>query len=77
MSAVLEITQLNNGDIVLREAQDEGEPLLCIRFSDEVRDMLGDEIVRVAEAMIDAATEFLAEETIPEQELPGPAPTIH
>ncbi len=77
MSAVLEITQLNNGDIVLREAEDEGEPLLCIRFSDEVRDMLGDEIVRVAEAMIDAATEFLAEEPIFEQESPGPAPTIH
>ncbi len=77
MSAVLEITQLNNGDIVLREAQDEGEPLLSIRFSDEVRDMLGDEIVKVAEAMIDAATEFLAEEPIFEQESPGPAPTIH
>ena len=44
MSTVLEITQLNNGDIVLREAEDEGEPLVCIRFSDEVRDMLGDDL---------------------------------
>ena len=77
MSTVLEITQLNNGDIVLREAEDEGEPLVCIRFSDEVRDMLGDDLVGVAEAMIDAATAFLGEETIPEQGRPSPAPTIH
>ena len=77
MSTVLEITQLHNGDIVLREAKDEGEPLLRIRFSDEVRDMLGDELVRVAEAMIDAATEFLGEESIPEHEFASPAPTIH
>ncbi len=77
MNTILEITQLNNGDIVLREAEDEGEPLLCIRFSDEVRDMLGDDLVSVAEAMIDAATEFLDEDYIPEPEIPSPAPTIH
>ncbi len=77
MSTVLEITQLTNGDIVLREAEDEGEPLLSIRFSDEVRDMLGDDLVGVAEAMIDAATAFLGEEPIPEKEIPSPAPTIH
>ncbi len=77
MSTVLEITQLNNGDIVLREAQEDSEPLLCIRFSDEVRDMLGDDLVGVAEAMIDAATAFLGEEPIAERELPSPAPTIH
>ncbi len=60
MSTVLEITQLENGDIVLREADDSGEPLLRIAFSNEVRDMLGDELVAVAEAMIDAATDFLS-----------------
>ncbi len=77
MSTVLEITQLHNGDIVLREAKDEGEPLLCISFSDEVRDMLGDELVAVAEAMIDAATQFLGEEPVPEPVLSSVAPTIH
>ena len=59
MSTVLEITQLNNGDVVLREADTEGEPLLKIRFSSELRDMLGEDLVGVAEAMIDAATDFL------------------
>jgi hypothetical protein len=59
MSTVLEISQLANGDVVLRDPDEDGEPLVQIRFSDEVKDMLGDELVGVAEAMIDAATDFL------------------
>lgn len=78
MSIFLEITQLDNGDIVLREARDEDdditeskasetlvmkqtakEPLVRIRFSNEVKDMLGSDVVGVAEAMIDAATDYL------------------
>ena len=78
MSTVLEITQLTNGDVVLREADDEGEPLLCIRFSDEVKDMLGDELVGVAEAMIDAATDFLDSEPHDlVEEQPAAPPVIH
>ena len=78
MSTVLEITQLTNGDVVLRDADDEGEPLVRISFSNEVRDMLGDELVGVAEAMIDAATDFMGGEA---QEIPeepeAPPPVIH
>ena len=111
MSIFLEITQLENGDIVLREADEETteqleglepeqvvigagapggrqpgseqkdnatalstpnkgtarhgstarsrEPLVRISFSNEVRDMLGGDLVGVAEAMIDAATDYL------------------
>ena len=128
MSIFLEITQLENGDIVLREAEDEAreqlaeleprqevigasqgqpvtdqkvnsptpntreakhgatarsrEPLVRISFSNEVRDMLGGDLVGVAEAMIDAATDYLGGETIEmdadelERESP-PAPVIH
>ena len=125
MSIFLEITQLENGDIVLREADDEAaekleageqeqgligatsadqresdqkdisrparhgstarvrEPLVRISFSEEVRDMLGDDMVGVAEAMIDAATDYLGGETIDvdAEELEinpsPPAPVIH
>jgi len=133
MSIFLEITQLENGDIVLREADDETaepleslvphqdalateasraeptdsnqedtdlaitaqgraehgstarsrEPLVRISFSHEVRDMLGDDLVGVAEAMIDAATDYLGGETIEvdaeemERESTPPAPVIH
>lgn len=73
---VFEITQLVDGDVVLREADDEGEPLVRIRFSAEVKDMLGDDAVVVAQAMIDAAAAFL--EADPEdQDLTAPAPVLH
>lgn len=124
MSIFLEITQLENGDIVLREADDETaerlegiepeqqvigaeavaaegleqkdsltahhgstarvrEPLVRISFSPEVRDMLGSDLVGVAEAMIDAATDYLGGETIEmdadevEFESSPGAPVIH
>ena len=98
MSIFLEITQLDNGDVVLREAQNDDpeqnevgddsvakaggaadpEPLVRIRFSNEVKDMLGSELVEVAEAMIDAATDYLGTETIElgEESTPS-APVIH
>jgi hypothetical protein len=99
MSIYLEITQLENGDIVLREAEEEvapqqaaalsnapsvpaaalrdKEPLVRISFSEEVKDMLGGELVEVAEAMIDAATDFLGGETIElDPDVPTP-PIIH
>ena len=81
MSTVLEITQLDDGDIVLREADSEGEPLIRIRFSGEVKDMVGAELVGIAEAMIDAATEFLGSEPVeeehPESAETDPPPVIH
>jgi hypothetical protein len=82
MSTLLEITELANGDVVLREADSESdsqnEPLVRIRFSGEVRDMLGKDLVSVAEAMIDAATEFLEAESDESAEQPDePPPTIH
>ena len=84
MSTLLEITELANGDVVLREADTEtrlgNEPLVRIRFSGEVRDMLGKDVVSVAEAMIDAATEYLEgeaeeiEEAVEDDDVP---PTVH
>jgi hypothetical protein len=73
---VFEITQLVDGDVVLREADDEGEPLVRIRFSSEVKDMLGDDAVVVAEAMIDAAAAFL-EADPDEQDHAESAPVLH
>ena len=82
MSTLLEITELANGDVVLREADNESgsqnEPLVRIRFSGEVRDMLGKDLVSVAEAMIDAATEYLeAEPDEGEQPPDEPPPILH
>lgn len=82
MATLLEITELSNGDVVLREADTEaaggGEPLVRIRFSGEVRDMLGKDLVSVAEAMIDAATEYLEADSVEEETADDePPPTLH
>jgi hypothetical protein len=79
MTRLLEITQLENGEIVLKETDDESEPLIRLRFSEEVREMLGQDLVGVAEAMIDAATDYLSSEAATEESADAeePAPTIH
>ena len=78
MSTVLEITQLTNGDVVLRDADEDGEPLVRISFSGEVREMLGDDLVGVAEAMIDAASDFMGGEPAePAEEAEAAPPVIH
>ena len=53
--AMLEIVQLSNGDIVLRDPDDGAEPLLRIQFSREVRTLLGTDAMQVAKLMIEAA----------------------
>jgi len=83
MTTLLEITELANGDVVLREADTEAEaqssePLVRIRFSGEVRDMLGKDLVSVAEAMIDAATEYLEADPEEVEDQPDETPpTVH
>ena len=75
--AMLEITRLANGDIVLRDAEDGREPLVRIRFSREVRDMLGDDLLAVAEAMIEAATDHIAGDDSAEEPPVITSPVLH
>lgn len=53
--AVLELVQLEGGELALRNADSEKEPLVKIQFSDEVKDILGDQTPSVAQHMIQAA----------------------
>lgn len=64
-------TDINNHAVTLdvvetdrEELQEESQepPLVSIRFSPEVRDMLGDDTLGVAEAMIEAATAYISDE---------------
>jgi hypothetical protein len=59
--AMLEIVQLSNGDIVLRDPDLGTEPLLRIQFSREVRTMLGAGAMQVAKTMIEAAATQMSE----------------
>ncbi|MBU2885130.1 hypothetical protein KO507_05055 [Gilvimarinus agarilyticus] len=58
MSASLfEIVELANGDVVLQRADEEGEPLLSIRFSTESLTLMRDGKFDIAKAMIEAGME--------------------
>lgn len=62
-SAVLEIVELPDGEIVLQRADGDGEPLLNIRFSDESRAYTASVRLEVAKAMIQAGIQALADLT--------------
>lgn len=58
MSSFYEIIELLNGDVALARADDENnEPLVTIRFSQESLAFLGEEKFLVAKAMIEAGME--------------------
>lgn len=59
-SSLLEIVELPNGEIVLQRAEEDGEPLVEIRFSDEARVYLMDGTLEVARAMIQAGIQEAA-----------------
>ena len=50
----LEIVELSNGDIVVRQTDDQGEPMVRVRFSDKSRYHLGSARLDVARHMIQA-----------------------
>ncbi len=60
-SSFLEIIELENGDIVLKRADSEAEPLVNIRFSDESQHYMPDSKLEIARVMIQAGIEAAAE----------------
>lgn len=60
-SSFLEIVELANGDIVLQRAEEDGEPLVLIQFSEESRVYLMDATLEVARAMIQAGIQAAAQ----------------
>jgi hypothetical protein len=75
----MEIIDLGDGEIVLQRADDDSEPLVRIRFSDESRVYLMDNGLEVAKAMIQAgiqAAAMIAEQGEMEIETSMEAPRI-
>lgn len=56
-TSFLEIVQLPTGEFALRRSDDESTPLVRIRFSQEAKEMLQDNDLAVAKAMITAGIE--------------------
>jgi hypothetical protein len=76
---LLEIVDLGDGEIVLQRADDDSEPLVVIRFSEESRLYLMDNGLEVAKAMIQAgiqAAAVMAEQVEAESEATPEAPRI-
>lgn len=59
-ASLMEIIDLGDGEIVLQRADDDSEPLVRIRFSDESRVYLMDNGLEVARAMIQAGIQAAA-----------------
>ena len=73
-TSLLEIVDLGDGEIVLQRADDNSEPLVTIRFSEESRLYIMDNGLEVAKAMIQAglqAVSNLSEQTEIEVEEEG------
>ncbi len=60
-SSFLEIIELDNGEVVLRRADADAEPLVSIRFSDESRHYMMGNSLEVAKIMIQAGIQAAAE----------------
>ena len=60
-TSILEIVDCGDGEIVLQRADDDSEPVVSIRFSDEARLYLMDNGLEVAKAMIQAGIQAAAE----------------
>jgi hypothetical protein len=56
-SSFLEIVELDDGSFALRRMEDEGESLVEIHFSDEVKNFLGDHKAAIIKAMVGAGVQ--------------------
>lgn len=61
LETLLEIVELENGDLAIRRAEEDGEPLMVVAFSDELRDTLDEKYVDVGRMMLTAGVQMVAE----------------
>ncbi len=64
--AILELVQLEGGELALRNAGSESEPLVTIHFNEELRSILGEQMNVIAQQMIQAALYGLLEKQVDE-----------
>ncbi len=70
MTTLFEIVELPGGEIALRRADESGEPLVSIKFSQESLYFLNESKIDIAKAMIEAGLEAAGEiQDIKDEEL--------
>jgi len=56
-----EIVELENGEIALKRVDSDGEPLVRVSFSDEVKFYLQDQCIDIAKAMINTGIQIVGQ----------------
>ena len=64
--AILELVQLEGGELALRNAGSESAPLVTIQLNEELKALLGDQTTVVAQQMVQAALYGLLEKQVGE-----------
>ena len=64
--AILELVQLEGGELALRNADSEKEPLVKIQFNDQVKALIGDKTQVIAQHMMQAALFAMMEKQVNE-----------
>ena len=58
---IIELVQLPNGDVVLRDSENPDQSLVTIKFSDHVESLLPADKLNIGKAMIEAGIERFGE----------------
>ncbi|MCV6611099.1 MAG: hypothetical protein OIF55_10055 [Amphritea sp.] len=64
----LEIVEMDDGQIALRRADSDDEPIMRITFSDEVREQLDEEYIDVAKVMMTAGIHMISDLNVKSEE---------
>jgi len=76
---VLEIIELENGELAIRNADSDAEPMIKVNFSAELKDKLSEHYLDVARVMLTAGIHMVAESglDLDDNDEPEPEPTLH
>lgn len=61
METLLEIVELESGELAIQRVESDDEPLMIVAFSDELRDALDEKCIEVGRMMLTAGVHMLAE----------------
>lgn len=59
---VLELVQLSDGELVLRSSKTDDQPLVTIKFSEQVQEVLGDNAQALGQHMVQSAIQMVMEQ---------------
>lgn len=76
---VLEIVELEEGGLAIRDVDSDEEPMIKVNFSAELKDQLSDQYLEVARVMLTAGIQMVAESGLQKEQekLEEESRTIH